>query len=197
MTGLDSNYLHSPLTSEAAGAVLRQRRLELHLSQAQVVERTTVPSTQYLSRLEGGQVRLAKSRHLPSLARVLELTPADVAAITGVDSAVQFIGLPHIPVINRGAVLAGLGHQPVLVRLGTEPLTTVFVMDPDDRTPEPGRWYVVGGGPGDDPIQLYQGHCITFQDQLLIVCGHTAREVGRPGHVIFGRITQTLELQTH
>jgi transcriptional regulator with XRE-family HTH domain len=69
--------------AEEAGRFVRHRRIDLGLTLADVVSRTTVPNIPYLSRIESGQVNLNRSKHLASLVPVLRLTPGEVSRLTG------------------------------------------------------------------------------------------------------------------
>lgn len=63
------------------GAFLAHRREELGLTQEQIVEKTGIKSTTYLSYLENGRVNAARSKHFPLLARALRLTEDEVRAL--------------------------------------------------------------------------------------------------------------------
>jgi repressor LexA len=69
------------LSAVEAGALIRARRLTLHLTQEQVVERTGLSSQSYLSSFEKGRYHIGRSEHFPALARVLSLTDDQIKSI--------------------------------------------------------------------------------------------------------------------
>lgn len=76
----------SDLTDRAAerllaGQIITQRRLELGLTQDQVVEHTTIPSTSQLSDYENGKLGIGRSKHFASVARYLRLPRESIMRI--------------------------------------------------------------------------------------------------------------------
>lgn len=69
------------LTPLQAGTFLRNRRNELGLTADQILGLTQIPHAPYLSQLEKGKTSVGNSKHFPALARVLRLTPEEIARI--------------------------------------------------------------------------------------------------------------------
>nr|WP_246581250.1 helix-turn-helix transcriptional regulator [Deinococcus aestuarii] len=163
------------LDAHAAGQFIRQRRVALGLTLAQVVEQTTLPSTQYLSGLESGRTHVGRSRHLPGLVTALALTPDEVSQLTGTASPAATTHVREQPVadawIARPLISAVIltkstgtrfyilpdaqgrfSQTRVDVQRGVEhPATDLVVIrvNHDEQTLEGGRHYIVRRRQGD------------------------------------------------
>lgn len=77
-TGL---YLGGFMDAKEAGQIMQGHRKRLGLTQDQVVERSSVPTPQYLSALENGRYDVRNSEHFKSLVELYGLTADDVRAV--------------------------------------------------------------------------------------------------------------------
>ena len=69
------------LTPQEAGALIKKRRLELGMTQDQLVARTGLSSQSYLSALEKGRYNIGRSEHFAAVARELRLSAEDIRLI--------------------------------------------------------------------------------------------------------------------
>ena len=69
------------LDAVETGRLIRARRLELGLTQAQLVERTGLSSQSYLSSFEKGRYHIGRSEHFAAVARELRLSHEEVRQI--------------------------------------------------------------------------------------------------------------------
>ena len=69
------------LTPQEAGALIKKRRLEVGLTQDQLVARTGLSSQSYLSALEKGRYNIGRSEHFAAVARELRLSAEDIRLI--------------------------------------------------------------------------------------------------------------------
>ncbi|PNY82742.1 hypothetical protein CVO96_16520 [Deinococcus koreensis] len=168
------------VTAAEAGRMLRDWRIGMGLTLAQVVEKTSLPSTQYLTNLESGRVHVLRSIHWPRIINALKPTVAQIQELTGLklddrpvdgERSVR-VDLPldarsvHAGILTNTAV----GHIAVVVTDETETLPEnwraltsgielpgdhippfVAVIDRQQRTVKPGRYYAVFRQPTDEP----------------------------------------------
>lgn len=208
----------SRLDPVAAGQLIRQRRVALGLTLAQVVERTTLPSTQYLSGIEAGRTHAGRSRHLPGLVNVLGLTPDEVGQLMGMVTPVDSTDTREQPAADTwvarplvsAAVLTkstgvrfyilpdqqGKFPQPrVDIRQGVERQTTnptIILLDHDQKTLVAGRHYIVRRRQGDGFSSHFERALAvtTTENILYLVLGD---DVLSPEEVVvFGRVISEL-----
>ncbi|MFB9994109.1 helix-turn-helix domain-containing protein [Deinococcus oregonensis] len=80
------------MDAKEAGQMMRQFRNRKKLTQDQVVERSTVPTAQYLSALENGRYDIRNSDHFKSLVSLYSLTPEEVREVNP-DVVIHFSGV--------------------------------------------------------------------------------------------------------
>lgn len=143
----------SELDAKASGNLIRQRREKLRLSLAEVVARTTVPSPQYLHKLEQGLVHVGRSKHITSLAKALELTAEDLAALSNRAQRMSMVDVRYpipfrepIP-FSAATIVAGTLGRRGLPDVGAYTLERqpdkVVVVDRTQREPAAGLHYVI------------------------------------------------------
>ncbi|WP_104989983.1 helix-turn-helix transcriptional regulator [Deinococcus sp. NW-56] len=144
MSDLDNLSEKGASSAQENGQLLKRRRLELGLTLTEVTARSTVPTVAYLGSLEAGRNNVAKSKHLPSLARALELSEGDLARVTGRPMLSALVDVRQPTRLNVATVVAGgwQGSQAGAYTLDEAP-GTVLVVDPAQRALAVGRHYVV------------------------------------------------------
>lgn len=148
---------------------------------AQVKERSTVPNVAYLGSLEAGRNNVARSKHLPSLARALELSEGDLARITGRPMFSASVDVRHSSRLNRPTVLAGKwnGAQAGAYTLDEAP-ETILVVDPAQKALVVGQHYVIlvsASGEvvrsvsveAEGKVQVLQGSRVLASDEVIVV----------------------------
>lgn len=179
------------MTAAQIGALLRSRREGLGLSLAQLVEQTTITSPQYLHNLEAGRINAARSKHLPSLARALQLTTQEQAAILGVQvvSAAQDGGGTEAP--SPADVLRPLTLSHAMLLATSRPTAwcyhdEVIVVDQSDVTPVAGRTYLVSP---DGPNEFVLARAVTGSaGQVVLVSDTHAWDAQDESVGIVGRV---------
>jgi transcriptional regulator with XRE-family HTH domain len=172
------------LGAQEAGQLLKQRRLELGLTLANVTARSTVPNVAYLGSLETGRNNVLRSKHLTSLTRALELSEGDLARLTGRPMLSALVDVRQPTRLNQATVLAGdwQGGQAGAYTLDEAP-QTILVVDPAQRALAVGRHYVVlvlATG------QVVRGVGVEVQGKVRVLGGS---QVLAPGKVrVLGRI---------
>lgn len=177
------------LTPAEAGDLLRRRRNAIALTQAQVVARSTVPTTQYLTNLESGRVSPARSKHLLSLAQVLGLTPADLAPITGVQVPPQPVNIYTPTLLNMASHFANPHTRPAAVRMETES-RRFYVMDPQQTDLVSGHSFAVLL---HDHISAFRARCVRLNQELLLAIDDAIHDPASGTVIVLGRLTHVVE----